>query len=1159
MGKGGASAIAEICSSETCTDSHPPMNRLNQPFVAPLIALIFAPCIASQGPARTQLKMPATPAVDQAVNAPREGRETQPDEAWIRHATRAPVTDDRPNFAPMIVKPRRDGIVPEDDRDVETVYDGNPYRLSFMNGDYTPKRGVDPALLTERPAAPDETRFGFVMIRGRITAAKLRAITQLGVKLLEPRTWQSFQAKIPLRSLSALGELECVHWVGYARPEQKLDRPLAEALGVAPAGQKFDVWVNLFESDMGPNTEAISVGEERQLSSRHDEGSVKLVVPNGAFQKALEGLGFKFSFYDDSIHAMRGTATKAQILKIRDLNFVVSVEHNHGIGTVDDDQSLAMVGVDRVRGVFPGRDVRMGWIDTGIDASPWHSDFGGKKFRAWRTTTESAYADGHSHGTHVAGTIFGRGVADSRYIGVAPMIGNGTSNTDRIYVGRLLNDFGSVVGNPQTLWDIFKVPQTIGGIRTEKRSIVSNSWSFKSASGYSGTETMSRSLDNVVHFYQQTYLHSSGNTGSTVGTWCGSPSAAKNCLTIGSVRDWFNSTVRPGDVAPTVRYRTTDNRRKPEITAPGEIVTSTRFNTTNGYSNKSGTSMSTPTVAGVLASVVDRNPGFYQYNPSGLRALAVAAAKVGRGVGFDFTYKEGFGLINAHKMNYASARSKFMVRSGALSWPFPNPKRDLATFDFPIDANCQQLKVVLSWTEPAAAATASAARVNGLRVFFDTAPYTAGATGEFSMSSTRDTVIFATSLTNSLKGKTVRFKIHAYSLPPYQRCNYSICVFQYLKTPLLSAPRLTQTVDRTIVKPSQTVLLRSTLTAGATQDEFNNAHIFFDSPSSWAMTQIRRTTADNLLQVYTGSSHPSYPYPRLATGIRGGMTVGQGSSRLVQFYMRAPTTSGIYGLRTGETHHGSSVSTFSNTSSVCVDGLIPNPISGLVANRSTGVWYNSTSARFNWNRAVDRGCAGVSLLRYEISDNGVNEPTTRSPSQSASATSQTINWSGSGRNHYYALRVYDRAGNFSGHTARGPYWVDLTRPTVTSITAQQTRVPTLSVPVRVLGADTWSGPKFIQYSNNGSVWSGNFAYTTAFRSVSLSAYGGTTGEGGKRVYARIVDGAGNISGWRVVTVTYMRPPVITGAPISTLPAVNYDFYRVVGTGFAGDDPDPLWQ
>ena len=68
------------------------------------------------------------------------------------------------------------------------------------------------------------------MVKGRLNDPKKMArLAAVGVEVIDPHTWQSVSARIPFSSLTALRNLEFVHWVGYARPEQKLDPRLTAA------------------------------------------------------------------------------------------------------------------------------------------------------------------------------------------------------------------------------------------------------------------------------------------------------------------------------------------------------------------------------------------------------------------------------------------------------------------------------------------------------------------------------------------------------------------------------------------------------------------------------------------------------------------------------------------------------------------------------------------------------------------------------------------------------------------------------------------------------------------------------------------------------------------------------------------------------------------
>ena len=64
---------------------------------------------------------------------------------------------------------------------------------------------------------------------------------------------------------------------------------------------------------------------------------------------------------------------------------------------------------------------------------------------------------------------------------------------------------------------------------------------------------------------------------------------------------------------------------KPNLVAPGTTVTSALAGTTNAYTDKSGTSMATPHVTGLAATLMEHYPEL-QSNPALLRAHMMATA-----------------------------------------------------------------------------------------------------------------------------------------------------------------------------------------------------------------------------------------------------------------------------------------------------------------------------------------------------------------------------------------------------------------------------------------------------------------------------------------------------------------------------------------------------
>ncbi len=99
--------------------------------------------------------------------------------------------------------------------------------------------------------------------------------------------------------------------------------------------------------------------------------------------------------------------------------------------------------VGAVASPFDGAGVRVAILDTGIDAA--HPAFQGVTLTQ-EDFTGSGNQDGNGHGTHCAGTIFGRDVDGTR-IGVAPGV------TEAL-IGKVLGDNGS--GSSEMLFDALK-------------------------------------------------------------------------------------------------------------------------------------------------------------------------------------------------------------------------------------------------------------------------------------------------------------------------------------------------------------------------------------------------------------------------------------------------------------------------------------------------------------------------------------------------------------------------------------------------------------------------------------------------------------------------------------------------------------------------------
>jgi hypothetical protein len=1021
----------------------------------------------------------------------------------------------------------------------------NPYTLSFPAKNFAPERGVDMRMLLDQAQDPRAHRYGYIMIRDAISdPRKIRQLTELGVELLGPHTYQSYAAKIPLSQLNVIGSLPYVHWVGYALPEQKVCPRLAAQMQRGTKTERYRVDVSVFSTDINPRSKWIVTSPERVVSPRAVHAEGQALIPNGPFHQDLVAAGLEFENYTDvgNVHIFRGFATRDEIAKIQALHFVAFMEPVVK-AILYHDQTMAMINQDRVRDAYDGGTITVGIIDSGLQNNPSttrHRDFGPKYLYALSNIGNS-FNDPCAHGTHVAGTTVGEGIANNDYRGAAPGIGH--TKLSSLRLGKLFGQVGSdpcaSSGSVSTLYDFMKKNSATYGDRPR---VINNSWGADKSSGWSGADSRSRVVDGYVFTYDQLHVFAAGNSGK----WTGAPGAAKNVLTVGGVLDAWTSTISPGDPYTSSGCGTSDGRRKPEVTAPGSSVCSTSTASRTAYSNKSGTSMAAPHVTGALASLIDHH-SFYDYRVPNLKSTAMASAEYQGSPGsssgwFKCSGKAtgdgsgaGYGMINASSMHGSSTHG---YKTGWHSGVLKSTAQGL-NWDVAVPSNAEHVKIVGTWTETAASAGATKARRADMRMWLDVPPFTSGNnTGEFALSSSAGTVLsmasyasVSTGLCATSKGKTIRVKAYGQSIPAATECKFGFTMIWHVRGPKSPTPTLTVTSSSAYVKPGGSVTVTGTVAAGSGGDEVENARVYPSSLSGFLTTRLHRTSADNILHQYTGSSHPSNPFPSLT----GGMTIGQGLSRDLNFDMTAPSSAGNKVVTLGATADpGNKVLTDSTT--ICVDGTAPNKPSGLKSTSHTvSVWSKNDDIRFSWTPGADTGCAGLVSQYYGTAQSSCPLPGT---TISATATSKTLlnrAQTTSSTGHYFAVRGADKAGNIGSSACVGPYLIDTGKPSVTlvRINGGSYYTKSLSVTVAATGSDSRSGVSEMRHSNNGSTWSPWVSYKTSAVSWSLSSYGGNTAQGTKTVYCQVKDKAGNISSSGSDTIIYdSQAPVVTSCRLN---------------------------
>ena len=269
---------------------------------------------------------------------------------------------------------------------------------------------------------------------------------------------------------------------------------------------------------------------------------------------------------------------------------------------------------------YSSGDVVLTILDTGIDSL--HMDLDGGKVIGWTDFVNSQPApyDDNGHGTHCASIAAGTGDADPTYKGVAP---------GAALVGvKVLNSAGN--GSASTI--IAGIDWVVANKATYNIRVLSIS--IGSSGNSDGQDAVSLACNNAVDAGIVVCV-AAGNWGPATNT-IGSPAAAAKPITVGAMSDCGETgyfLARFSSRGPTA-----DNRIKPDVCAPGVNINAAKKGTTNEYTIKSGTSMSTPFVAGTAALMLDANPSL---TPAAIKSNLMSTAQDWGPTGGEIDYGSG--------------------------------------------------------------------------------------------------------------------------------------------------------------------------------------------------------------------------------------------------------------------------------------------------------------------------------------------------------------------------------------------------------------------------------------------------------------------------------------------------------------------------------------
>jgi len=237
-----------------------------------------------------------------------------------------------------------------------------------------------------------------------------------------------------------------------------------------------------------------------------------------------------------------------------------------------------------------GRNITIAIIDSGIDYT--HPDLGGCFGSSCKvmdgydfTNDDSNPMDDHGHGTHCAGIA----AANGSVVGVAP--------DARLVAFKVCNNDGNCLES-DVIAAIEQATDPNGDFNTSDHyDIISLSLGFTGNSN----DALSQAVNDA---FQQgaIVVVAAANDGPSNFT-INSPGSASNALTVGITND-TDSLISWSSRGPnTITFEI-----KPEIVAPGYQIISTALG--GGTESRSGTSMSTPLVAGAAALLKQYHPNW---------------------------------------------------------------------------------------------------------------------------------------------------------------------------------------------------------------------------------------------------------------------------------------------------------------------------------------------------------------------------------------------------------------------------------------------------------------------------------------------------------------------------------------------------------------------
>ncbi len=437
---------------------------------------------------------------------------------------------------------------------------------------------------------------------------------------------------------------------GFALPQDKMNINELTYFNSLVEKQTTQIARNQsIEGPLAPLTESPAISEEKVLV-------LVSGISESTLNEALAGRGTYTKLSGDSFQINSSPSVALEIVTREDVT---------DFGINDNQPLLRYSNATLLPTQFYSRDLNgigssICIVDTGIRTT--HLAFTGKDFNNMSCGTVTGGSDPNGHGTHVAGIATMNNFTDGTYFYKGVAYGN-----KYIINATGFDENGSGSCLYTHLEECFLGQTTPANVSNNSWGSTNDNCSDGSAIS-NGNSTSTKYIDYLADVYEKVIVFAAGNSGPG-STGCAgidtntlsTPGDGYNVITVASMYT-IDTNIRSDDTITVTSSRgpTWDNRKKPDIIAPGRWITSDYNTSDSALATMSGTSMAAPHVTGAAALIIKA----FNTNWLQTKAILLNSAEDVNTPGWD--KYSGWGYLDLNKAYYEGNNSIYTLAPGSI-------------------------------------------------------------------------------------------------------------------------------------------------------------------------------------------------------------------------------------------------------------------------------------------------------------------------------------------------------------------------------------------------------------------------------------------------------------------------------------------------------------